>query len=750
MRKVHVVVESVRGASRLLSAIGHFIAGMTARRDWRLELGELMPQLGAELDLSRVALYEVHMSVKAGLGVTCSIDWARAGLQSLSDNTHPPVRPNETDTLQREWAERRTRGEVIAGRTEDLVGYLGAYFRAAAIVSFYTVPVMVNGGWWGHFCVSSDDPERVWSADERAAFGALAELIALAVGPSRAGGALSEASRQAMLAAALDAIVTIDEAGQIVDFNPAAEAMFGFRREAVIGRNLNETIMPAHYRNAHEFGMIRYMSGGEPHILGQRIEIEARASDGRVFPIELTVTEIRTDQRRLFIAYLRDISERIRAKEELERLAYTDAVTGLANRAGVTRLIRTQGHGPHGVLVMRLPDLATLSASFGEEFIQPLVAAMADRLKAHLPEASHLARTGESEFAIVLMKAAEPDMLGAQMDALLHTPLVIEGRRFYLHTDIGIATGPGELEQLLRDAELASQSCRSALGWRLFDESLRAEHQHSLELEAALREAVMARSNEIYPVFQPIVDCRTGAVAGFEALARWTHPSLGPLPPSEFIALAEAAGLIDPLGDLILERAVEACARWNAEAKDSGPLYVSVNLSAPQLAAPDLIQRLDDILSRHGVEGGALCLELTESTLIAQPAMAASRIQQLKALGCSVAIDDFGTGYSSFSYLQHLPADVLKIDRSFMQDLPHEPRARKIVAVMVELAHALGMSVVAEGVETTETMRAVEQVGCDFVQGYLTGRPMTLDEALARRNEAARAGTGPIAPPFGS
>ncbi|MGA0564199.1 putative bifunctional diguanylate cyclase/phosphodiesterase [Ancylobacter sp. VNQ12] len=722
-------------SSRLLSAMSGFIAGLNTNRGWRLELAELWPRLCADLSLSRAALFEVHASRGPGLTVTCEVDWARPGLHSLADNSHPPVRPAMVDARQRDWAERRTRGEVIEGRTRDLDGYLGAYFRAAGIVSFYTVPVMVDGHWWGHFCVSSDDPERIWSEDERTTFQALAALIALAVERSRAGRALSEASRLAMLAAALDSIVTIDEAGQIVDFNPVAEAMFGYTRRAVIGRPLSDTIVPPQHRHAHQSGMARYMAGAEPHILGRRIEIEAITADGRIFPIELTVTEIRTDRRRLFTAYLRDISDRVRAKEALERLAYSDPVTNLPNRAGIVRLIQAEGRPPVAALVMRLPDLAILAASLGEEFIHPLVTSVAGRLKGFLPQMARLARTGESEFAVILTEPSGIDVLGAQVEGLMHAPVEVEGRRFHLRTNIGIASGSAPIEQILRDAEMASRADRCGR-WRLFDESLRADHQRRLDLEEALRDAVTQNADDLHPVFQPIVNSRTGQVMGFEALARWNHPRLGTVSPADFIPLAEAAGLVDRLGDLMLERAVESCARWNAirRVKGLAPRYVSVNLAASQLSAPDLVPRIAAVLYRHGVSGDSLRLELTESALLSQPETAVSVIQQLKALGCSVAIDDFGTGYSSFSYLQHLPADVLKIDRSFLLDLTPQSRARKIVAVMVDLAHALGMSVVAEGIEDPEILEAVEVLGCDYVQGYLTGRPMPFEAALVHED----------------
>lgn len=734
---VDATVEASAGAgggttaSSLLSVMGDFIAGIGHRHGWAEQLAPLLARLCGDLALSRAAVFKVHSSPVIGLGVTCRVDWAREGLPLLAGNSHPPVRPGEADALQRDWAERRTRGEVIEGRTADLTGYLRAFFEAADIVSFYTVPIMVDGRWWGHFCVASDDPQRVWSAEERAGLQALTELIALAVERSRGLRALSEATRLAMLAAALDGIVTIDEAGQIVDFNPAAEAMFGYSRAEVTGRFLGDTIVPRHLRHLHQSGLARYLAGSGAHILGRRIEVEAVTREGRLFPIELTVTEIRAGGRRLFTAYLRDISDRIRAQEALEKLAYSDTVTGLPNRAGLIRRLHAQGGGIGGTLVLRLPDLAILGASLGEDVMRQVIVCLTGRLRAHLPQDAHLARTGDTEFAVTVAAGGAPERLGRQMEAALHAPLEVEGRRFYLDVKIGLATSGGTVEQSLRDAEMACRTERAG-GWRVFDESLRADHQQRLAMEIALREALASGGDDLYPVFQPVVESRSGHVVGFEALARWRHARLGQVSPATFIPLAEAAGLIDRIGELILDRAVGACARWNALRRAAGepPRFVAVNLAAPQLTVPDLAERIAALLDRHGLPGALLHLELTESTLLAQPEAAAQMIQRLKEMGCRIAIDDFGTGYSSFSYLQHLPADVLKIDRSFMTELAHQPRTRKIVAVMIDLAHALGMSVIAEGVETADVLAAFESLGGDYVQGYLTGRPMPADAAL--------------------
>lgn len=724
---------SIEGAwpEHMLRVLNDFIGDIGARRDWIDALPPLFTALAEARGYDRVALFRVHEASDAGLAVSCRMDWARPGLARLTDTVHPSVRPVQADETQRDWAARRTRGEMIEGIGDDLPGYLGAYFRANGIIRFLTVPVMVDGRWWGHLCVSLPDRAHHWSPAERAALQAVAGVIAHFETWSRVEQQMVEASRDAMLTAALDGIVSIDEAGLIIAFNPAAETMFGLARADVIGRSLGETIIPAHHQNAHREGLESYLAGGAPRLMGQRVETEGRRANGDIFPLELTVTEIRGGARRLFTAYLRDISDRVAARAALERLAYEDTVTGLPNRAGLLRRTSGTDGGLQGAVVLRLPDLALLSASLGDVFVDPILRALAQRLSGLMPPGTHLARTGESEFAAVVPCEQTLKTLGGLVAEAIQAPVETEGRRFYVQGRIGIAKGRGAVDALLRDAELASRWEGS--GARLFNESLRADHQHQLDLENSLREVLLQRSDALFPVFQPIRDIGSGQVVGFEALARWRHPVHETVPPSEFIPLAEAVGLADRLGEAILDKASRACAQWNRHRHALGlpPRYVSVNLSAVQLTAPDLVDRITRILQRNGLPGTQMCFELTESAILSHPTLAGRMLQDLRTMGCGIAIDDFGTGYSSLSYLQGLPADVIKMDRSFVVDLEKDDRCRRIVQVMVELAHTLGMTVVAEGVETSGVLDLVRAAGCDYAQGYLLGRPM-LEEQAAR------------------
>ncbi|MEP9366885.1 EAL domain-containing protein [Xanthobacter sp. VNH20] len=717
-------------SSQLLWAMNAFIAQADDGGLWGEALEQVCAGIGREFGLSRVALFEVQQDEHPGLGVVCRADWARPGLDPIGRTRHRTIAPDGADDLQRDWAARRIRGEVIQGLTRDLTGYLRAYFESRQIVRFYTVPVMVGGHWWGHFCIAHDDPDLPWDEAAVSLCHLMAGMVARSAECVRTERELNEVTLRSMLGSALDAVISIDEAGMILEFNPAAERIFGYERKAVIGRTLGDTIIPPRYATAHQAGLRRYLESTTPRILGRRVELQGRKADGSVFPVELTVTEIRGATRRFFTAYLRDISNFVEAQEALERLAYQDAMTGLPNRAGLVRMVAEVPTAPTGVVVVHFRDLDVLAASLGREFTEPVAAQLAQRLRLALRGDAMLARTGEREFAIVLFRGSDALAAGRSVDALFQAPLESEGRRFYLRARIGIAREQGQLEHMLRDAEMAlhAQGRGHAV---VFDQSLRADHQERLALETDLRDTILRRSRDLYMVFQPIVCCKTGTVMGFEALARWSHPALGNVEPSEFVAIAEASGLSEQLGELVLERAVAACARWNHDRASLGlgARYVSVNLSAPQVMAPDLVARIANILQQVNLKGEQVLFELTESTLLSEPEKAVEVMVQLQSLGCKVAIDDFGTGYSSFSYLQRLPVNVLKIDRSFIREIVDNSRSRRIVGVMVDLAHAFGIEVVAEGVENDAALNEVVALGSDCVQGYLVGRPMREDDA---------------------
>ncbi|MGU3493176.1 EAL domain-containing protein [Xanthobacteraceae bacterium A53D] len=686
---------------------------------------DMLERIASGFELQRISLFQVNEAGDTGVYVQCVLDWTRPGLPQLLDTRHPPIGPQSGDALLADWAARRRRGESIACRTRDLGGYVGTFARTYNLVNFLTVPLTVNGRWWGHLCFDCPDENRIWSEADRNAFRCMAEILSAVVSHSDTEQAITEASRQVMLDSAIDAVVVADEAGAIIEFNRAAEAIFGYRRAEVLGRLMTDTIVPPQMFGLHG-DTLGWQFEAETQGEGKRIlETEARRADASTFPVEVTVSEIRTEGRRLFAAHMRDISERLSARRELERLAFYDEATGLPNRAGVLRLCARRTDRPAGAVVVQLRDLGVLAASLGEEWAKPMVWETANILRSLLPPDADLARIGESEFAVVLWQEGDATDLAGRLGQRLNKAVVMSARRrFYLRAGIGVVERIGPIADILRDADMASRGSPDGSS-STFEDAIRASHQRRMELETALRDAVQHRRSELMLHYQPVMAIATGRVVGFEALARWRPRGRDDVPPSIFVPLAESSGLAESLGDWVIDVAMTDCAEWARARRAQGqePQSVSINLSATQLAAPDLAERIGRKLERHGLDGGLTCFELTESAILSQPDLAIRTLHSLRSLGCATAIDDFGTGYSSFSYLQRLPMDVLKIDRSFVQDLAHNERTREIVRVMVGLAHGLGMTVVGEGVETRETLPVLARLGCDYGQGFLLGRP---------------------------
>ncbi|WP_181706148.1 hybrid sensor histidine kinase/response regulator [Chthonobacter rhizosphaerae] len=303
----------------LAAGIADVVRLLRSSRTWTAHMDEILAGLGRRLRVSRVYLFQIHELPGAGLGQTCLFDWAAPGLAPLATDPRNIDEAVSPDPVFADWTERRRRGEAIMGHTRDLTGYLRADFEHQRILSFLSIPIMVNDAWWGHIGFDDCEREREWTAGERSVLQSVAYLIGSAIELSGSSLMMSEASRLAMLRSALDAIVVIDEESCVLEFNPAAEVLFGYRRDDILGRPLVDAIVPPEMRKAHATGFRRYLAGGESRLLGRRVEMEAVTRAGGRIPIELTVTEIRPNQRRLFVAYVRDLTERKAAEAEAAR-----------------------------------------------------------------------------------------------------------------------------------------------------------------------------------------------------------------------------------------------------------------------------------------------------------------------------------------------------------------------------------------------------------------------------------------------
>ena len=439
------------------------------------------------------------------------------------------------------------------------------------------------------------------------------------------------------------------------------------------------------------------------------------------------------------------VVERIRAQEQIAHQATHDVLTGLANRLLFRdrlelALARARRHGSLAALLFldldRFKDINdTLGHGAGDELLR----SVSERLQVALRATDSLARFGDDEFTLARFGGDEFVVLcedlasedGAvrvaeRVQRALLSPFVLERKEHVITASIGIVLASGadrDAEGLLRDADIAMYRAkqRGPGHWEMFDEELRNRALERVATERELRHALDTGQLRLH--YQPIVTLDGGTLQSVEALVRWQHPERGLLPPGEFIPIAEESALILQIGAWTLKEACEQAHRWRARFGDRAPLPVSVNVSARQLAQPDLPEIVRQVLAETGVSATDLAIEVTETALIEDSSVPAASLRALKSLGVKILLDDFGTGYSSLSHLQRFPIDALKIDRSFVMHLGTEEDKRAIVRAIVAMASALGLGVVAEGVETAEQAADALALGCALAQGYLFARP---------------------------
>ena len=434
-----------------------------------------------------------------------------------------------------------------------------------------------------------------------------------------------------------------------------------------------------------------------------------------------------------WVATYEDVTDRRRSQEQLSHMARHDALTGLPNRVLFREhmaqvLQRARRGGNVAVLYLDLDGFKGVNDTLGHPAGDELLRLVAGRLRDNTREADLVARLGGDEFAIIQVDAEQPMEPAALADRLvqaLRLPFEVVGQRVEIGTSIGVVLADKTAstpDELLRNADIALYRAKaSGRGtWRFFEPGMDADIQQRRLLEADLRRALADGQFEVF--YQPLVDARTQALTGFEALMRWRHPERGLVPPAEFIPLAEQIGLIKAMGAWILRRACIDAVEWPEHVK------VAVNLSSVQFNNGNLVQEVEQALATSGLAAHRLELEITESVLLQDSDATLGILHRLHALGVRIAMDDFGTGYSSLSYLRRFPFDKIKIDQSFVRNLAHEKGGIEIVRAVVGLGKALGMRVLAEGVETSEQRDILQVEGCDELQGYLFSKPRPVQD----------------------
>ncbi len=447
----------------------------------------------------------------------------------------------------------------------------------------------------------------------------------------------------------------------------------------------------------------------------------------------------------------RDVTERHREQDRLQYEAMHDPVTGLPNRTDflarlAEALARTQREPGRqcGVLFLAFDAFHAVNLGLGHVAGDEFLLEVAKRLRGVQPPADRLTRLSGDEFAMLIDPVSGPgeiERMARRVRRMLAAPVHLAGRHLAAAATIGAAIGGAETERpedLLRDADLAMRQAhtRGRPLVQLFDVSMRASAQYRFALEADLR-AALERA-EFHVAFQPIVDLRTERLHAFEALLRWHHPERGMVPPGDFVPLAEATGLIVPIGAWVLHEACWHAQRWEKAFPLGPPVRISVNISARQLEHPGFLRQVRAALHDSGLPPQRLRLEITESALIEDVETSVALLERCRALRVELHMDDFGTGYASLSNLPRFPLQTIKIDRSFVQRMAGRRTDREIVRTVVDLARRLGLHVIAEGVETPAQRDRLRELGCDFGQGYLFAAPLNPSDTAAFLRTAAR------------
>jgi diguanylate cyclase (GGDEF)-like protein/PAS domain S-box-containing protein len=561
----------------------------------------------------------------------------------------------------------------------------------------------------------------------------------------------SAARTSAILEAALDCIISIDAKGHIIEFNPAAERTFGYRREDALGKPMAELIIPPSTRDQHLRGMARYLETGRGSILDRRQELTAMRADGTLFPAELSVTRVDVPGPPIFSGHVRDITDRKRNEQEIAFLAFHDQLTRLPNRVRFEEVLEAalararRGHLSLAVLYLDVDNFKLVNDGLGHAAGDELLQQMAGRLLDERRETDMLARQGGDEFMVLLPDIADPappgelgssqvgTLVAERLHEALRRPFSIEGTEVSATVSIGIATYPTGGEDavsILRSADAAMyQSKRSRRGSHAVYAGNGLYGPAELSFGMRLRHAAENEEWELH--YQPMMNLERAEVIGVEALVRWTDGG-NMILPSAFIPLAEEFGLIHAIGKWVRAEVERQVGTWKAMGLTP---TIAFNLSLPELHADGLADEVAAFLARAQIAPDVLVIEITESAAMSDPERSGSALHALHDLGVRIAIDDFGTGYSSLTRLSQLPVDILKIDRSFVRYVPDDPRAASIVTAIVALAKTLGAEPMAEGIETPDQHAFILELGCRLGQGFLFAQPMPaaeVTELLAR------------------
>ena len=605
------------------------------------------------------------------------------------------------------------------------------------------LPLLVPGviELWGFSNGSDPSPVLLLAASVALVALASARSTRLVTARNRQEAALERSTRYyaALAENSSDAVIVVDAAGRILNDAPNLISMLGRTGETTIGMDAIGLLRPFDQAVARNVLERWWSTAG----VVADAEIQATQADGsdRWFGVRAANLSDDPDVGALVIN-LRDITDRKRAEQDLSHSAFHDSLTGLANRALFNdrlehALERTARNDlAVSVVYLDLDGFKMVNDTRGHEAGDQVLREVAIRLSSAVRTADTVSRLGGDEFAILTIESAraldEAETIAERVLQSLTAPFPLDGRQIMLSASIGIAVGDVSCtaSTMMRDADVAMYKAKTTgkARWALYDPAMRIAALERLDLDSDLRQALA--KNQFRLVYQPVIELESNKLVGFEALLRWDHPTRGVVAPLVFIPIAESNGAITAIGQWVLEEACRTAARWQHTYPDAH-LTMAVNLSARQIATPDIVDHVARALEESGLAPASLILEMTESVLVEDADIAATRLHQMHDLGVRLAIDDFGTGYSSLSYLRQFPIDILKIDKSFTDTITDRSQIPAIVRGLIDLAKTLRLKTVAEGIELDVQLVSLRDQQCEFGQGFLFAKPLEFDDAAA-------------------
>jgi diguanylate cyclase len=540
---------------------------------------------------------------------------------------------------------------------------------------------------------------------------------------------------RSLIESATDSIIVANRQGDILLWNKGAQSIFGYEEKEVLGKNLH-LIIPERFREAHHKGMQRYLSTGQPRVIGKTVELKGLRKDGDEFPIELSISTWQEQGNTYFSSIIRDITERKQAEEKINKMVYLDPLTGLPNRLLLNDRLSlsldqaNESKRNIGIMFIDLDRFKFINDTLGHAIGDQLLIEVAKRIQACVGKSDTVCRQGGDEFIVLLPNTSSDEVTkrAKSIVNLFSQSIVINEHEMFVTPSIGISLFPSDgrdKETLIKNADTAMYRVKEQgkNNFQFYTPEMNEIVLKKMQLEIGLRKAI--ERGEFTLHYQPQVDITSGRLIGVEALIRWQHPEMGNISPAEFISLAEETGLIIPIGEWVLFEACQQNKSWQLEGLPH--LRMAVNISSRQFQHSNLIEVINNVLNETGLDPEYLELELTESS-IQDSKHAITTMHKLKDMGIHLSIDDFGTGYSSLSYLKTFPINTLKIDQTFIKNIFTDSKDASLVETIINMAQNLDLKVIAEGVETKQQLQFLQQRHCNEAQGYYFSKPINAEE----------------------